>query len=142
MKCENYKQRAFILWIKLFATQTSNPQIVQISDIPQTDLFILLKLNTSKIKLMSYIICSKYKIYKKFWPLEQKIKGNSFILIKQSRTLCFVSCISLFGIYKPTKIKWFEKPIIIYFLVHISCCLKQLEQKCTMWNFDSRVLTR
>lgn len=45
-------------------------------------LSISLKLNISKIKLMSYIIWSKYKIYKKFWPFEQKIYGNSFILIK------------------------------------------------------------
>ena len=65
----------------LSATQTSNSQIVQIH-IPQTDLSISLKLNISKIKLMSYIIWSKYKIYKKFWPFEQKIYGNSFILIK------------------------------------------------------------
>lgn len=65
-KSENYKQSAFYGLKILSAKQTSNPQIVKIADNPQTDLSIPLKLNALKIKLATYIICSKYKIYKTF----------------------------------------------------------------------------
>lgn len=67
----NNKNVFFVVRRKLSATQTSNPQIVQIH-IPQTLWSISLKLNISKIN-SSYIIWSKYKIYKKFWSSEQKI---------------------------------------------------------------------